>query len=105
MKIRLVESTYDSELGIVVFPLSDIMEVTEEEYSRLAACFDVKVLKDKDYFLEVADKVIASREKSKRDWEKKQEKRKAKAAATSEARKLKQLEKLKKELGIEDSIS
>lgn len=104
MKIRIVEETYDYDIGTTVWPISDVMEVTEEEYTRLKRFCKVQVLQDKDWFLKQADKIIEEQERKRKAYEEAEAKRKAKAAETSEKRKLKQLERLKKELGLEDSI-
>ncbi len=106
MKIRIVEESYDYDNDCTrVYPLSDVMEVTEEEYTRLKRFSKVQVLQDKEWFLKQADKMIEEQERKRKAYEEAEAKRKAKAAETSEKRKLKQLEKLKKELGLEDSIS
>lgn len=102
MKIRIVEETYDYEIGTTVWPISDVLEVTEDEYNRLKECFKVQVLQDKDWFLEQSDKYLKEKERKRKAYEEAEAKRKAKSAETTEKRKLKQLEKLKKELGIED---
>lgn len=104
MKIRIVEETYDYDIGTTVYPISDILDVTIGEYETLKQCFQVHVLQEKEWFLEQADKKIKERERQRKVYEEEQAKRKAKSAETAAKRKLKQLEKLKKELGLEDSI-
>ncbi len=105
MKIRLVETNYwYDEDGYKLAPISDILEVTEEEYDTLKYLYQVEVLKDKDWFVEQALKERKRQEKLREEYEKRAKLNEEKRAATAQARKLKQLEKLKKELGVEDSI-
>ena len=105
MKIRIIEETYDYDIGTTVYPISDVLEVSEGEYEALKQYFKVQVLQEKEWFLDQADKKMRERERQRKAYEEAEAKRKAKAAETAEKRKLKQLEKLKKELGLEDSIS
>ncbi len=102
MKIRMVEETYDYDVGTTVYPISDVLDVTEEEYKILKEYFKIHVLQDKDWFIRQANKYAEERERKRKAYEEAEIKRKAKAAETAEKRKLKQLEKLKKELGLED---
>ncbi len=100
MKVRLVKTSYLYDET----PVSDILEVTEEEYETLKYLYQVQVLKDKDNFVEQALKERKRQEKQREEAEKRAKLYEEKRAATAQARKLKRLEKLKKELGVEDSI-
>lgn len=105
MKIVLVDYDYSSDYETKVIPTGEPFEVTEEEYEVIRRAYTVRIVMDKEFLLESAKKIIKEQEERQAKYRAENEKRAAKAAATAEKRKLKQFEKLKKELGLEDSIS
>jgi len=105
MKIILVDYDYSSDYETNVIPTGEPFEVTEEEYEIIKKAYTVRIVMDKDYLLESAKKIVKEQEERRARYEAEQKKRAAKAAETAKKHKLKQLEKLKKELGLEDSIS
>ena len=97
MKVRIV-SSYE---GVQ----SDYFDVTEDELKVLKEAFNVEVVKSKEDYLTEAYSVIREREERQKRWgleKKKNEEKAAKAKATRQDKKEKELrEKIMKELGLE----
>jgi transposase len=101
MKIVMVDIDY-RDYDTVVSVASEPIEVTEEEYNLIKNYFTVRIVMDKEYLLTESERMKKEQEERNAKWRAEEEKRKAKAATTAEKRKMKQLEKLKKEFGIEN---
>ena len=101
MKITLVDYDYSSDYDSKVIPTGEPFEVTEEEYEIIKKAYQVRIVMDKDYLLDSAKRINKEQEDRLTKYKVEQEKRAAKAALTAEKRKLRQLEKLKKELNVE----
>lgn len=100
MKVYLLETVYEDG-STYVSPKGEAFEVTDEEYSILKQVYDIGIVVDKDQLLKDAKRVLAEREYRQRKYREDEERRKEKAAKAAATRKAKQLEKLKKELGVE----
>jgi Mg2+ and Co2+ transporter CorA len=98
MKIRTYDTNYSYNEAEYKDYHSDWFEVTQEEYELISKWFSVAIQRDKDYFLEEAKRKQKHFDDQKAKWEKENEARKEKAAATTLKRKQRQLEKLKAEL-------
>jgi len=100
MKIVLVDVDYRDDLTFVSVA-GEPFEATQEEYDLIRKFFTVRIVMDKEYLLEEATKRQKELEALLAKRREDEQKRKLAAQKAAEKRKQKQLEKLKKELGVE----